>query len=433
MNCDDIEELLMAYLDGNVTSEEQAEVINHLNSCPHCRREIELLRITKKSLGNAMKLAASRVDPPSGSWQIIAEKAGIKARDKQAFYPRHGLAWPVVPLSILIVAVLTISLFIIPGLGFGARKVDPPSIISDSYGGAILAWIDELYGRGIYAQHIDAEGNLLWGDGTLIRCDIDGLPYIANDGGGGAVIYWQYRHAYYAQHIGSSGDILWDKGGMPLDDVPPEYASIPTSSGWQLSHDVKAISVSGARVVVIYKNPSFDTLGYSRAIDDGMGGVIVASRAGEGRSLAQTYSVYAQRIDATGNRLWGEGGLEVQYIGSSPLLLIIAALVIIFTSLIIFGFYRGSELARTLTAISAVLISSTALFGCELIFFPLNHPWFYITNVPVNTVATSAIAIVGLILATFGFLKKTSSRWATTPIMLYCLLVVALVVFLFFS
>ena len=433
MNCNDIEELLMAYLEGTTTPKEQAEVINHLNSCPRCRREIDLLRATQKSLGNTMKIAALQVEPPSESWQIIAEKAGIKARDKKVSPTGPKLAWLAVPLFILMVAVFTISLFTSPGLGFGARKVNPPSVISDRYGGAILAWIDQPYGRGIYTQHIDAEGDLLWGDGIIIRCDVDGLPHIANDEEDGAVIYWQYKHAYYAQHISSSGDILWDKGGIPLGDVPPEYASFPTSSGWQLSYDEKAISVSGASGVVIYKNPSFDTLGYSRAIDDGMGGVIVASRAGEGRSLSQTYSVYAQRIDATGNRLWGEGGLEVQHIGSSPLLLIITALVILLTSLIIFGVFRGSELSRRLTAISAVLISTIALFGCVLIFFTSGHPWFYTTNVPVNIVAISAVSIVGFILAAFGFLKKTSSRWAMTPIMLYCLLVVALVVFLFFS
>jgi hypothetical protein len=433
MNCNDIEELLTAYLERTTTPEEQAEVINHLNSCPRCRREIELLRATQESLGDTMKLAASQVEPPPESWQIIAKNAGIKARDKKVFPLRPRLAWLAVPLFILIVAVFTINFFTSTGGGFGAQKVEPPSVISDGYGGAILAWVDEPYGRGIYTQNIDAEGNLLWGDGILIRCNIDGLPHIANNEEGGAVIYWQYKHTYYAQHISSSGDILWDKGGIPLGDVPPEYASFPTSSGWQLSYDEKTISVSGASGIVIYKNPSFDTLGYSRAIDDGMGGVIVASRAGEGRSLSQTYSVYVQRIDAAGNRLWGDGGLEVQHVGSSPLLLIIAALVILLTSLVIFGVFRGSELARRLTAISAVLISTIALFGCVLILFTSGHPWFYITNVPVNVLAISVIPIAGFILATFGFLKKTGSRLLMTPIMLYCLLVVVLVIFLFFS
>lgn len=155
-----------------------------------------------------------------------------------------------------------------------------PKIISDGTGGAIITWFDIRSGKSnsdIYAQHINAEGKLLWTDNGMPICtevNAQNSPCIATDGDGGAIIIWQdYRTNYadlYAQRINKNGELLWTENG----------ALVCGASGAQ-----------GAPV----------------AVDDGTGGVVVVWH-----DFRRSYAdIYAQRVDGSGKILWEKRGVAL--------------------------------------------------------------------------------------------------------------------------
>ncbi len=155
-----------------------------------------------------------------------------------------------------------------------------PRIISDGEGGAIIVWHDMRSGIGnydIYAQRIDANGNPLWtNDGIPVCNEVkeQNSPCIAPDEAGGAIIIWEdFRTNYsdlYGQRINKNGESLWKKNGI----------LICGASGSQSASEV---------------------------VTDGAGGVIVIWK-----DLRRSYAdIYAQRIDGGGTILWDKYGVAL--------------------------------------------------------------------------------------------------------------------------
>ena len=111
-----------------------------------------------------------------------------------------------------------------------------PVIAPDGAGGIVLAWRDrrddgdpgETYDHDVYAQRMDADGNILWGDEGVKVCTQDTIqwdPAICSDGDGGAIVVWtDWRDAeghIYAQRIDSNGNVKWQKDGIPVCTAHP--------------------------------------------------------------------------------------------------------------------------------------------------------------------------------------------------------------------
>lgn len=97
-------------------------------------------------------------------------------------------------------------------------------LVEDCAGGAILCWLDTRNSSDydLYAQRVDENGNLLWGDGVIV-CDALGsqfLPYCISDGHSGLLIAWQdYRGSdndIYIQRLDSLGNNYWQPNGLPI-------------------------------------------------------------------------------------------------------------------------------------------------------------------------------------------------------------------------
>ena len=71
MDCKDINTLLTAYLDGEVTHEEQELIQAHLSVCEHCRRELTGLADIQKGLRQALKETAADVSPSPQAWDLL--------------------------------------------------------------------------------------------------------------------------------------------------------------------------------------------------------------------------------------------------------------------------------------------------------------------------------------------------------------------------
>ncbi len=148
-------------------------------------------------------------------------------------------------------------------------------IISDGSGGGIIVWEDPRSVTSIYAQRFSADGLMLWDfDGVLVSNNDTGQfrPVIAEDGAGGGIIVWVDEIGYniYAQRIDHQGTLLWSTYGVP----------VCLEAGEQHRPFV---------------------------IPDGSGGAVITwhdVRSGERH-------IYAQRLDANGNRLWAQGGVMI--------------------------------------------------------------------------------------------------------------------------
>ena len=155
--------------------------------------------------------------------------------------------------------------------------------ISDGAGGAIVVWGDnrnEYPGGDIYAQRVDASGQVLWTVDGIPICtaiNVQAYPDICSDGAGGAIITWRDSRNYsstgvdiYAQRINASGVAQWTSNGVV----------ICAESGDQMD---------------------------PRIISDGSGGAIITWT--DYRNSTTAWDIYAQKINASGVKQWTPGGV----------------------------------------------------------------------------------------------------------------------------
>lgn len=353
-------------------------------------------------------------------------------------------------------------------------------VISDGTGNFVVAWDARSVtpDTDVYVQKLDKDGNPLWGEDGILVCqdqaaesyspaDIQSHPQIAADGAGGVIVTWHDRRRImnreiFAQRISAAGEILWAENGVWLWNIPGDYlettsgildaaitadgagGAIAVWTGYQASYTENSViyaqrlSPDGQRLwsdEEVYRNSSIHSQGYSSIVSDGKGGVIIGSRVSNGSSVSSTDSVYAQRVDSAGNQKWGAGGLEIQRVPSSPILTVIAAVVILVAVLVLIGVFRRSRLAGIFTAIAPVLIGIAALFSNLLLIGPFgySYSWAYILTTPINLTAVAFIPIAGLVIGSVGIWKRTVTKWVLVPVLVFNFLVTVIVELIIFT
>ena len=102
---------------------------------------------------------------------------------------------------------------------------DEPVIIQTSDNNFVIAWIDYFNEQAgdIYAQKISSQGQLLWQSGGIPVCNETdwqtNLNIVADNNGGVYLVWGDYRCSYwkmFGQHLTSQGNILWDPNGIEL-------------------------------------------------------------------------------------------------------------------------------------------------------------------------------------------------------------------------
>ncbi len=214
------------------------------------------------------------------------------------------------------------------------QQVYPEMVASDS-GSAIIIWQDERVSSSgdIYAQKVNATGGLEWGaNGTAIctTTEQQGTPELCSDGAGGAIIVWVDARGpgvfdIYGQHINSAGVPQWTTNGIPIVNASQkEWIPKICSDGaggavvawWdereRIStefHDIYAQRVTAAGQLLWGANGTVIANGTSlyqpehNLIPDGTGGAIIVWEFNVGM-----WDVYGQRINGAGTKLWGANG-----------------------------------------------------------------------------------------------------------------------------
>jgi hypothetical protein len=206
--------------------------------------------------------------------------------------------------------------------------------ISDGAGGAIIVWRDLRNGTDydIFAQRVDSHGVYQWdpqGVAVAIAYEDQTIPHLTSDGAGGAIIAWFDRRAsadadVYAQRISHAGSPMWTTNGVVIaatDGVQRNPRLIPDGMGGALiaywdsrggDFDIYAQRVDNSGNTQWLSNGVAVCLAAQdqitvRSVPDGTGGVVMAwldTRDGD-------WNLYAQRLDASGNRYWQANGVGV--------------------------------------------------------------------------------------------------------------------------
>jgi len=151
---------------------------------------------------------------------------------------------------------------------------DPPVMVSDGLGGAIIVWGDfrnSSTGIDLYAQAIDSTGTPCWDASGLAICTTDYTQFnyqVISDGSNGAIICWaDYRNGInsniYTQAVSNTGIVKWAQNGIVLSATSKDqYEPIMTSDetggaiiAWNDSrnsnYDIYAQSVTGTGLVPV--------------------------------------------------------------------------------------------------------------------------------------------------------------------------------------
>jgi len=236
--------------------------------------------------------------------------------------PPAGAAWPPDPTDNVPVSVAALS-------------QSTPVGVSDGAGGMIVAWSDTRSGTAdIYAQRISSTGQMLWTAEGVLLCGATGaqtLPVIAADGAGGAVLAWVDARAgtgtndVYAQKVDAGGNVLWGANGVAVCTatgaaIEPQVISDGSGGaivGWEdqrngTSSDIYARRVLAAGTAswtadgVVVCN-AIGRQQQMRMCTDNANGVILVWA--DGRVTGT--DIYVQRTNSAGSNLWTANGIAV--------------------------------------------------------------------------------------------------------------------------
>jgi hypothetical protein len=216
-----------------------------------------------------------------------------------------------------------------------------PSICRDGEGGAIVAWTDgrlSLFNPDIYAHRISAEGLPLWQptNGAPV-CRVPGLtpkgvPLLSPNPPGGAIIVWMDGRRSvtflepYLQRMNSSSERMWDTSGISASSLTENKiiaGIVPDGAGGAILGWQQSFSVSGYLVAqrvdssgnLLWGNEGELVVPQSRVnvpklVSDRAGGAIFVWR--DVRDSGTTgEDLYVQRLDGDRNRRWNPNGVPI--------------------------------------------------------------------------------------------------------------------------
>jgi hypothetical protein len=216
-----------------------------------------------------------------------------------------------------------------------------PDVVPDGSGGCIVVWCDYRFSGSsevrAYVQRLTSDGLVAPGwrpDGVPLSATsgMQFFPLAIPDGNGGAIVAWQeYRsetsYNAFAQRITASGSAGegWPADGVPLCTQPGYQVAVAIVDdgvggvivAWEDGRsggrgDIYAQRLSAAGVPLWAQDGVCLSTGLGDKmspvmVSDGSGGAIVAWPD----TLPGACSIYAQRVDSSGNRLWGSGAVRV--------------------------------------------------------------------------------------------------------------------------
>jgi predicted lipoprotein with Yx(FWY)xxD motif len=199
----------------------------------------------------------------------------------------------------------------------------------------VYTWSDTRNGdRDVWVQKMDSNGNEMWNiGGVLVNGEINRQedPVVIHTGNGEVIIAWvDFRNEdagdVYAQKLDANGNLQWDAAGVPLclaDDIQITLNIIHDENGgafiiWLDHRNTGGNDIYGIHILAngtiasgwsIDGNPISTASGSQNQHtfwEDGSGGGILAWHD---ERNANDENIYVQRISSDGNLLWDPNGI----------------------------------------------------------------------------------------------------------------------------
>lgn len=221
-----------------------------------------------------------------------------------------------------------------------------PQIISDGKNGAIITWEDKRSSdsdNDIYAQKLDQDGNKKWGNNGLMICNANYLqrtPVIVSDGFGGAIIAWLDLRDYpaydaiYAQRINKNGNILWQQNGIQILDWGATVIKIKKNKSnkneyfiaWNNPDETNKIFLQkiDSNGVKLWENKGIEVCNPS-SYNFNYDFNLIINKYGEcmviwesDLDFVPSTEILGQLINNSGERMWGMKGLKIYSLLNEP-------------------------------------------------------------------------------------------------------------------
>ncbi len=194
---------------------------------------------------------------------------------------------------------------------------------ADGSGGAVLAWHDHRsgteFGNDLYAQHVLADGAMGWtvANGTVVFSEIgaEALKGIFSGTEHGTNFVWDKGEGRgRSQRFNDAGLAQWGENGVSVFDDTIDSWIIASASdgaggvivGWKDFYALGYIWLRGVRLDVNGTSAWSDAVIWSSQTDV-YGGACIEDGAGGAIFTMYADNIYAQRLDASGARRWGDG------------------------------------------------------------------------------------------------------------------------------
>lgn len=221
-------------------------------------------------------------------------------------------------------------------------------LFPDGQGGAYYVWEDERDGNAvevdIWAHHINLNGSPVWEDNGIPICQASSTQwsaFVRRAANGGAFFVWADARdgslAIYGQLVAFNGDLVWEEDGVLIQPGFDGNAKAPillprynghytvvwldgrSGSGLGVPYiqhffeepgedEVEFVLDSNGVPVIIMPEDVIGSADLVDAVNDEGTGTFVVW---EDHRQGQLHSIYAQHMDAEGNRLWGDEGLKL--------------------------------------------------------------------------------------------------------------------------
>jgi len=205
---------------------------------------------------------------------------------------------------------------------------DNPATCVDGAGGVIAVWIDKgVTPNKIIAQRINSFGQKVWSSSNIPVCNFSSAqtnPVVCSDGSGGAIVGWHDNRNgsdIYAQRLRADGVLMWDANGVKVSAA--QYSNV---------YRIKCTPSEAGAVIFSWLNYAVVNMGiYAQKIDaygnrvwavndltvrtNFVNGFDVCKDASNGIYVVYGYDsttslqedLYAQRVSSAGDKLWGNG------------------------------------------------------------------------------------------------------------------------------
>lgn len=82
MNCQEVQNALVVYLDGEITPAERVLIQEHLSRCEDCQRQLSALAITRNTVKQALHNQAAHATPPPYAWSQLQARLAQAPRQR---------------------------------------------------------------------------------------------------------------------------------------------------------------------------------------------------------------------------------------------------------------------------------------------------------------------------------------------------------------